>query len=130
IKIAVNISPLQMKNDQFVSRLKTIIEREKITPENLEIEITESIFIQDKLKAVAKLNEIKALGIKIAMDDFGTGYSSLSYLLDLPIDKLKIDKSFVDEIKKDQRKTDIVGSIIEMTHRLKINVVAEGVETR
>ena len=95
---------------------------------NLEIEITESVFIKSVDNAVEVLNKIKKLGISIALDDFGTGYSSLHYLRSLPIDTLKIDKSFVDGINRAESEKEIVGSIISLAHNMNLFVVAEGVE--
>lgn len=128
-RIAINVSAIQLKNHGFIDKMLSIIEENGVTPDDIEIEITESVFIQDKKEAIDDLNRLKEYGFKISMDDFGTGYSSLSYLLELPIDKLKIDKSFIDTLNTDTRKSEIVGSIVDMVHNLKIQVVAEGVES-
>lgn len=129
IVIAINVSSLQMKNLDFVHTVKRIIEEEGVNASSLEFEITESIFINNMAQAILVLNKIKELGIRISMDDFGTGYSSLSYLMRLPIDTLKIDKTFIDEIHADDQKNSLIGGIISMAHSLNMNVVAEGVET-
>lgn len=129
IVIAINVSPLQIKDKFFVKKLKKIIDAAQVPPRCIELEITESVFIHNMEQAIHVLESIRSLGIKIAMDDFGTGYSSLSYLMKLPIDILKIDKTFIDEIHKDVKKNNLIGSIIAMAHNLDLKVVAEGVET-
>jgi len=129
ISIAVNISTIQLKSFNFIERLEQIIIEEDINPKDIELEITESVLIEDKYQAIEVINKLRNLGFKISMDDFGTGYSSLSYLLELPIDKLKIDKSFIDAISVGNKKNEIVGAIVEMVHSLDMEVVAEGVET-
>jgi diguanylate cyclase (GGDEF)-like protein len=128
IKIAVNVSPIQMQSDEFISKVTNILQEEKVNPQSLELEITESIFINNKQKAIAKITELREMGFSIAMDDFGTGYSSLSYLLELPVDKLKIDRSFISELREGNQKNTIVKAIIEMVHSLDMKVVAEGIE--
>lgn len=127
--IAINVSAVQMKDKDFVAKIKRIINKTQVLPSCMEFEITESVFIHNMEQAVHVLKSIKDLGINIAMDDFGTGYSSLSYLMKLPIDKLKIDKSFIDEIQKSDQKNNLIKSIISMAHSLDLTVVAEGVET-
>lgn len=129
IKIAVNISALQIKKDSFLKNIKGIIEKNNIDPSRLEFEITESVFIEDKEETINKILELKKMGIQISMDDFGTGYSSLSYLMELPIDKLKIDRAFVKRIEEGSDKGELVRVIIDMVHVLKMKVVAEGIET-
>ncbi|MHC6178824.1 putative bifunctional diguanylate cyclase/phosphodiesterase [Clostridium sp. JNZ X4-2] len=129
--ISVNVSPVQMKNKRFVEKVKCIIEEEKVDPHLLELEITESVFIGNMNQAVSMIKQLKKMGLRIALDDFGTGYSSLNYLRQLPIDTLKIDKSFIDALDKDECKKEktIVNSIISLMHEMKISVVSEGVET-
>lgn len=134
IKVAINVSPLQIYATSFVENAKRLLELYDIDPSCIEFEITESIFIHQKEKAIHIIKQLRAYGISIAMDDFGTGFSSLSYLINLPIDKLKIDKSFIDTIScetKDQKNSkNIVGSIIDMAHHLNLLVVAEGIESK
>lgn len=129
LKVAVNVSLRQLKAGHFLRNLKRVLEATNLNPQNLEIEITESIFMEDTSYAVHILKEIHELGITIAVDDFGTGYSSLNYLSRLPIDILKIDRSFVRDIGKDACEDTIVRAIISLAHSLHLKVVAEGVET-
>jgi diguanylate cyclase (GGDEF)-like protein/PAS domain S-box-containing protein len=127
-KIAVNLSVRQLKDPSFIDEVKNIVEVTGINPGNLELEITESI-MQNLEESTLILNELKNLKINISLDDFGTGYSSLSVLRHLPIDTIKIDKSFVDDLCDSIDDTTIVKSIIDMSHSLGFNVVAEGIET-
>lgn len=129
IVLSVNLSVMQLLHPQFMDSLKRILTETKFPPTQLELEITESIFINAKEEVVALLNEIKSLGIQIALDDFGTGYSSLSYIKDLPLDVLKIDKTFVDTISEDIKKAQLVDTILAIAKQLDCKVVAEGVET-
>jgi len=125
--MSINISAVQIMEPSFVSMVKSIIQETQCNPKNIEFEITESVFISSMEYVTNILNELKRLGIRIALDDFGTGYSSLNYLQTLPIDTLKIDKSFISSIDQQHRKP-IVGSIISLVHQMDISVVAEGVE--
>ncbi|MEO1816067.1 MAG: EAL domain-containing protein [Acetobacterium sp.] len=128
IRIAVNVSAVQMKRPGFLAGVKAVIREAGTPPEQLTFEITESVFIGNIEQAIEIITELKAFGVLISLDDFGTGYSSLSYLLQLPIDVLKIDRSFIAALEKGEKNNRIVGSIIEMVHGLGIQVVAEGVE--
>ncbi|SFN24560.1 PAS domain S-box-containing protein/diguanylate cyclase (GGDEF) domain-containing protein [Formivibrio citricus] len=128
VELAVNVSALQLK-DGFTERLKSMMENAGITPERLEIEITESVMMQSFHNQLAILDELRAIGVRISLDDFGTGYSSLSYLRQLPIQTVKIDKSFIDHMEQDETTRHITESIISLSHGLKLRVVAEGVET-
>ncbi len=127
--LSLNISAIQYKRPDFVSHLLEILEKYKVNPKDIELEITESVLIDDFDQVVAKLHTLKEYGIKISLDDFGTGYSSLSYLKGLPIDTLKIDKSFVDTIIQDESTQVITESIVSMVKKLGFETVAEGVET-
>lgn len=127
--LSLNISSIQYKRPDFVSNLLEILEKYKVNPKDIELEITESILIDDFEQVVAKLHTLKEYGIKISLDDFGTGYSSLSYLKGLPIDTLKIDKSFIDTVIQDESTQVITESIISMVKKLGFETVAEGVET-
>lgn len=130
IVMSVNISTLQIMDCEFIDRVKRIIQETGVDPKSLEFEITESVLISSMEYVTQVLDEIKSMGIKIALDDFGTGYSSLSYLRALPIDTLKIDKSFIDNVNSVKPEGKIVNSLISLVHQLGINVVAEGVENQ
>lgn len=128
IIIAVNISTVQIMDPNFISMVRRVLEESEVDGKYIEIEITESVFVSSTESVIGILNELKSLNMQIALDDFGTGYSSLSYLQKLPIDTLKIDKSFIDSIGKGTTKKQIVGSIISLVHDMEIAVIAEGVE--
>ncbi|MFT5871471.1 MAG: diguanylate cyclase (GGDEF)-like protein/PAS domain S-box-containing protein [Clostridium sp.] len=127
--IAINLSAIQLQNDNFEKNLKNIIVETKVNTRFVELEITESILMKDFDKSIKLLNEIRGLGINIALDDFGTGYSSLSYLKRLPINTLKIDKSFIDNIVINDRERAIVDGIIQLAQKIDLDVIAEGVES-
>lgn len=127
-KVAINISEVQLRYENILQDLKDLIGKYDVKPEYIEIEITESILMKSFDKNIHKLEAIKELGISIALDDFGTGYSSLNYLTKLPIDVLKIDRSFVIDLFKNNKSRCIVENIIQLSHKLGIQVVAEGVE--
>lgn len=127
--LSLNISAIQYKRPDFVGNLLEILEKYQVDPKDIELEITESVLIDDFDLVVAKLHTLKEYGIKISLDDFGTGYSSLSYLKGLPIDTLKIDKSFIDTVIQDESTQVITESIISMVKKLGYETVAEGVET-
>lgn len=128
ICMAVNLSGHQIKQADIVKRVADILTQTGLKPEQLELELTESVLMEDAESSMLALNKLKALGLQLAIDDFGTGYSSLSYLKRFPIDKLKIDKSFIDEITRDDDAAAITSTIITMGHHLHIKVIAEGVE--
>lgn len=128
--MAVNISALEFRSKNFVARLQAILSDIGLAPECLELEITESVLMRDAEASVAILRELKDMGIRLAIDDFGTGYSSLSYLNQFPIDVLKIDKSFVQEISSSGDSGIIVSAVIAMGASLKHRVIAEGVEQK
>lgn len=127
--ISVNISSLQIQDDTFVKRVEDLVEQYNIPANTLELEITESVFALNTDGVISKMNALKSLGVIIALDDFGTGYSSLSYLRLMPIDVLKIDKSFIWDLEKGNKEQKIVGSIIDLVHDMDIVVIAEGVES-
>ncbi len=127
--VSVNISTVQLKQANFVHMVKDILQETGFLPAHLELEITESLLINSFEQAVPMLKGLRDMGIKISMDDFGTGYSSLNYLRILPLNTLKIDKSFIQDINVRCLGEDLVSSIISLVHRLQIEVVAEGVET-
>lgn len=127
--MAINVSSLQIHEADFLEKIKNLITRLGILPQFIELEITESVLMEDMKENVKILQELRNMGIKTALDDFGTGYSSLNYLRMIPIDTLKIDKSFVDDICVNEKQGAIVDGIIEMAHKLGMKVVAEGIET-
>jgi diguanylate cyclase (GGDEF)-like protein len=128
IRIAVNVSPLQFRNAGFQSIVLQALARSGLTPQRLEIEITESVFLDGEGQVVAMLHRLREMGIRIALDDFGTGYSSLSYLRSFPFDKLKIDRSFVTPIADDPSAAAIVKVIVDLARALNMETTAEGVE--
>ncbi len=128
--LALNVSALQLKDTHFITFLKNRIKIIGVKPENLCIELTESTAMDDVEVKLMDLHQIKAIGCKIAIDDFGTGYSSLAYLSRFPIDHIKIDKSFVHKMMNDEPTRQLVSSMITLAHNLKLEVVAEGVETQ
>lgn len=128
ISISINISPLHIMQQDFVQSIKAIIEQTGVNPKWIELEITETSVMKSFDINKQKLEELKRIGISIHLDDFGTGYSSLSYLNSLPIDHLKIDKSFVDAMLHSEKESKIVETIINLAHNLGLQVVAEGVE--
>ena len=127
--ISVNLSARQFAQPDLVSQLAQILEETKLDPRQLKLEMTESLVMQNVATASAMLKEMKSLGVLLGIDDFGTGYSSLSYLSRFPIDTLKVDSSFVSRIGEDKENLEIVRTIITLAHNLKMDVIAEGVET-
>jgi PAS domain S-box-containing protein len=128
-RVAVNLSVRQLAQPDFVEKTEAALRRHAIPGSCLELEITESLLMESRVDAVERLNRLRAHGIHISIDDFGTGYSSLAYLKQLPIDTLKIDRSFVGDLGNDEDASAIVKAIILLAHSLRLNVVAEGVET-
>jgi diguanylate cyclase (GGDEF)-like protein/PAS domain S-box-containing protein len=129
LRVAINISPILFAEHNLANTISQVFSQSNITPSNLELEITESAMV-DPILAHQTLSQLKALGLHISIDDFGTGYSSLSHLKRFPIDTLKIDCSFIREIGKSEEDDALVKTIIDIAHNLKLNVVAEGIETR
>lgn len=127
--VSVNISTIQLKQQDFVQLVKNVLLETDYKPELLELELTESVLIDSFKNVIPKLDELKAMGIRLSMDDFGTGYSSLNYLRMLPIHTLKIDKSFIHDIKNNSFGQGMADSIISLVHKLNLEIVAEGVET-
>ncbi|KXS32625.1 MAG: hypothetical protein AWT59_1220 [Candidatus Gallionella acididurans] len=130
VRIAVNVSPLQLRNRGFIAEIEQKIGIDAHAAEGLELEITESLIMADVRHSIASLQAIRAMGVTIAVDDFGTGFSSLSYLVRLPVDTLKIDRSFVTGMAAGPEGLALVSTIIKLAHSLNLKVVAEGVETR
>ncbi|MET3131251.1 diguanylate cyclase (GGDEF)-like protein/PAS domain S-box-containing protein [Oxalobacteraceae bacterium GrIS 1.11] len=129
LRIAVNLSARQFTQADLVSAIAAVLEETGLPAACLELELTESLFMNDIGPAVAQLHAMKALGVQLSIDDFGTGYSSFAYLRRFPIDVLKIDRTFVNDIASDAADAAIVVSIIALAHNLKLRVIAEGVET-
>jgi len=130
LRMAVNLSARQLRHERFADTVATALADTGMDPDGLELEITESAVMQQVEACLETLRQIHALGVQISMDDFGTGYSSLSHLKLLPIDTVKIDRSFVRDIPADENDAAIVQAIIVLAHTLRLNVIAEGVETQ
>jgi EAL domain-containing protein (putative c-di-GMP-specific phosphodiesterase class I) len=129
IDMAVNVSSVEFRNDEFLESVGTILKETRLEPCYLELELTESVLMQHAEFSVPLLQKLKAMGLRLAIDDFGTGYSSLSYLRQFPIDTLKVDQSFIHEINADTDEATIISAVINMGCRMKHRVIAEGVET-
>ncbi len=129
ITVAVNLSVRNLLDIELPGQIDEILKRWDVSAQSLELEVTESGIIADPVRAASVLSELSGMGITVAIDDFGTGYSSLSYLKRLPVDEIKIDKSFVMNMLADENDAVIVRSTIEMGRNLGLKVVAEGVET-
>ena len=129
VRMAVNLSIRQLRRRGFPARVRAILRETGLAPQRLELEITESSLMVDPEQIIKTLHELRGMGIQLAMDDLGTGYSSLAYLKRLPLDRIKIDRSFVRDIPEDPDDVAIVQAILAMARQLKIRVVAEGVET-
>ncbi|MEK7834914.1 MAG: EAL domain-containing protein, partial [Pseudomonadota bacterium] len=128
-RIAVNVSPLQLKRKDFVAVVEQAIAAGGDAGHGLDLEITESMIMEDVDASIEKLRAVRALGVEIAIDDFGTGYSSLQYLARLPISALKIDRAFVKNMTTHANDLTLVATIISLAHNLDLKVIAEGVET-
>ncbi len=129
LRVAVNLSARQFHQPDLSSRVAQILAEIGLEPSSLELELTESLMVEDAQSAIATLQQLKSLGVSISIDDFGTGYSSLSYLAQYPFDTLKIDRCFISNIAHGCTNAAIVKAIIEMAHSLCLEVIAEGVET-
>ena len=125
----MNVSPLQLRSRGFIAEVARAIAADAHAAAGLELEITESVIMEDVKRSIATLKAIRAMGVTVAIDDFGTGFSSLSYLARLPVDTLKIDRSFVVDMTLAPEGLALVSTIIGLAHALKLKVVAEGVET-
>jgi diguanylate cyclase (GGDEF)-like protein/PAS domain S-box-containing protein len=130
IPIAINISAVELRSNNFVEHVRDILQETGLEPRYLELELTETAFMQDPLSTIAVLQALKDIGIKLTLDDFGTGYSSLSYLKRFPIDALKIDRSFVRGLCTDSDDAKLVSAVINLGRSFHLQVIAEGVETR
>ena len=128
IIVSVNISSKQFQQDDFVNKVTEIINESGLNPRNLTLEITETIAISDIKHTIEVLNRLRSLGIAVAIDDFGTGYSSLSYLNEMSVNELKIDRSFIWDIERNDKNKLISNTIIVLAKQLGLRVIAEGVE--
>ena len=130
LQIAVNLSPIQFRHGDLPGLVHAVLLETGLAAHRLELEITEGVMIEDFGRSLSILRRLKALGVRIAMDDFGTGYSSLSYLQSFPFDKIKIDRSFISNVKGNPQSAAIVRAVIGLAHGLNLPVLAEGVETK
>jgi len=130
LQLAVNVSGRQFRQQDFVAQVSEVLERTAIDPMRLKLELTESIVLDNVEDTIAKMHALRQLGVSFSMDDFGTGYSSLAYLTQLPLNQLKIDKSFVQHIGSKASDSTIIQTIIGMADNLGMEVIAEGVETQ
>jgi EAL domain-containing protein (putative c-di-GMP-specific phosphodiesterase class I) len=129
LSMAVNISPVQFRTPDLAHSIRSIVLEAGVKPEQIELEVTESILLEDDDAVKAALVDLRASGFRIALDDFGTGYSSLSYLKKFKVDRIKIDKSFVKRLGHDPEAIAIVQAVIALGHAMALSVTAEGVET-
>jgi EAL domain-containing protein (putative c-di-GMP-specific phosphodiesterase class I) len=130
IAIAINITAVEFQDEKLVSNMQALLLEHKVPSKYIELEITENVVMTDIDRAMDNIVKLQSMGIKVSIDDFGTGYSSLAYLRELPIDKIKIDRSFIQEVASNDSDLTIVRSMIELSHGLGKRVLAEGVETK
>jgi EAL domain-containing protein (putative c-di-GMP-specific phosphodiesterase class I) len=128
-QIAINLSPVQFQHGDLPGLVQSVLLETGLAPQRLELEITEGVLIRDFSRAKSILGRLRLLGVKISLDDFGTGYSSLSYLESFRFDRIKIDRSLISNVKRNQRSAAIVRSVINLARSLELPVTAEGVET-
>lgn len=129
LRMAVNLSARQLAQPNLVERITSILEETQIQPQDLELEVTESLMMDNVQQSILKLQQFREMGIKLALDDFGTGYSSLNYLRSFPIDTLKIDRSFIRDVVSNAHNAAVTNAIITLAKSLRLNITAEGVET-
>jgi EAL domain-containing protein (putative c-di-GMP-specific phosphodiesterase class I) len=129
IIMSVNVSARQFRDRHWLERVRSTLRECGLQPEHLELELTESMIMHDVAEAAVTMRQLRAMGVRLAIDDFGTGHSSLSALKSFPIQRLKIDRAFVRDITIDEQDRAIVMAVIELAHRLGLEVIAEGVET-
>ena len=129
LRLAINVSAAQLRLKDFVLKLKELVQETRVETHRIELEITEGLLLGDDVGVLDRLREIRAMGIRIALDDFGTGYSSLSYLQRYPIDKIKIDRSFIANLGVEGQSEAVVSAIVRLARALRLDVIAEGVET-
>ena len=129
VSVAVNLSPAQFKSQNLVQVVLSALAASGLAPGRLELEITESVLLQNEASTLSTLHQLRALGVRIAMDDFGTGYSSLAYVRSFPFDKIKIDRSFVSDMTQREESAAIVRAVAGLARSLDIITVVEGIET-
>jgi EAL domain-containing protein (putative c-di-GMP-specific phosphodiesterase class I) len=129
MRVAVNLSVRQLLQKDFAASVEAVLADTGLAPHLLELEITESTLMENAQDTLAALHRLRGLGVRLSIDDFGTGYSSLSYLKRFPVDIIKIDRSFVSDVPQDADDAAIISAIIALAHSLRLEVVAEGVET-
>ena len=129
LAIAVNISPVLLMEDEILSVVQDALEIHGVTPARLNLEVTESIMVDNQNVMLSQLARLREIGVKISIDDFGTGFSSLAYFRDLPVDEIKSDKSFVMRMLESEKDHAIVKAVIDLAHNFSLKVVAEGVES-
>jgi EAL domain-containing protein (putative c-di-GMP-specific phosphodiesterase class I) len=129
LTVSINLSAMEFNRPDLIQRITEALKVNNLDPRCLELELTESMIMQDLNNAIFTMNELQSLGVRIAIDDFGTGYSSLIYLKNLPVNTLKIDRYFIHNVAKDRQKSAITKALIEMAHNMNMRVIAEGVET-
>lgn len=129
VRVAVNVSPLQLRHRHFIHEIEQTIGISEHAASDLALEIAESVISEGVKRSIATLHGIRALNVRIAIDDFRTGFSSLSYLAKLPVDALKIDRSFIEDMTSGRKGLALVATVIDLSHSLKLTAVAEGVET-
>jgi EAL domain-containing protein (putative c-di-GMP-specific phosphodiesterase class I) len=129
VYVSVNLSPVQIRDRAFAELLSAVLKETSFDPSRLVLEMTEGVLINDRDEMTARLQQLRALGVRLALDDFGSGYSSLSYLQTLPFDKLKIDRSFIAALDKSANGGVIIQAIVALGRALGMDVVMEGVET-
>jgi EAL domain-containing protein (putative c-di-GMP-specific phosphodiesterase class I) len=130
ITVAINVSARQFRQEGFLQSVASALQHSGLEPRFLELEVTESVIMHDAPEVIATLQALKAMRVQLSIDDFGTGYSSLSYLKRFPLDRLKIDQSFVRDIPQSADDSAIAQAVINLGHSLGLKVIAEGVETR
>jgi EAL domain-containing protein (putative c-di-GMP-specific phosphodiesterase class I) len=130
IRVAVNLSPVQFKNPGLAQMVMGALASSGLPAQRLELEITETVLLDDSTATLSTLHQLRALGVRVAMDDFGTGYSSLSYLQSFPFDKIKIDRMFIKEVAHKKNAVDIVRAVAALANGLGMTTTAEGVETK
>ena len=129
LKLSINLSPKQIQDRHLLEYIQAMLEKTGVSAETLELELTEGVLVDNYTKVQIVLEQVRQLGMSVAIDDFGTGYSSLSYLQKLPIDHVKIDRTFVQDLDTNENDKAIILAVIAMAHSLQLGVIAEGVET-